>query len=94
MQPFFFAIDLAALASRREFLNLEKWLQDKIVEHKDVFVRACLEFLSQKVAAEVSRQETNSPPTTVPLSPEVISIFLKVLSERLVYNTWSRDSRN
>lgn len=82
IQPYYFAIDLAALASRREFLNLEKWLQEKIVEHKDVFIRVCLEFLGQKLAAEISRQESNSVPSTVPLSLEVISTFLKVLSER------------
>ncbi|KAI9310521.1 CCR4-Not complex component, Not1-domain-containing protein [Dichotomocladium elegans] len=81
IQPFFFSIDLAALASRREFLNLEKWLQEKIAEHKDVFIRACLEFLSQKIAAEVSRQESKAAPQTVPLSVEVIGIFLKTLSE-------------
>ncbi|KAI9256566.1 CCR4-Not complex component, Not1-domain-containing protein [Phascolomyces articulosus] len=81
IQPFFFSIDLAALASRREFLNLEKWLQEKIGEHKDVFIHTCLRFLTQKLAAEVSRQEANMAPSTVPLSPEVIGIFLKVLSD-------------
>ena len=29
-QPFPFVIDLAILASRREYLNLEKWLTDKV----------------------------------------------------------------
>ena len=82
IQPFFFSIDLAALASRREFLNLEKWLQEKIAEHKDVFIHTCLRFLTQKLAAEVSRQEANLAPSTVPLSPEVIAVFLKVLSDR------------
>lgn len=36
--PFAFVIDLAALASRREYLKLDKWLTDKIREHG---VRAC-----------------------------------------------------
>lgn len=31
--PFAFVIDLAALASRREYLKLDKWLTDKIREH-------------------------------------------------------------
>lgn len=31
--PFAFVIDLACLASRREYLKLEKWLTDKIREH-------------------------------------------------------------
>lgn len=57
-------------------------MQDKIIEHKDVFIRVCLEFLSQKLAAEASRVEGNATPTTMPLSMEVIGVFLKVLSER------------
>ncbi|KAF7728004.1 hypothetical protein EC973_006769 [Apophysomyces ossiformis] len=81
VQPFFFAIDLAALASRREYLNLEKWLQDKIAENGDAFVRSCLDFLSQKIAAEISRQDTNTAPSTVPLSLEVMGLFLKILAE-------------
>lgn len=32
--PFAFVIDLAALASRREYLKLDKWLTDKIREHQ------------------------------------------------------------
>ena len=32
--PFAFVIDLACLASRREYLKLEKWLNDKIIEHQ------------------------------------------------------------
>lgn len=31
--PFAFVIDLACLASRREYLKLDKWLSDKIREH-------------------------------------------------------------
>ena len=32
--PFVFVIDLAALASRREYLKLDKWLKDKLKEHQ------------------------------------------------------------
>ncbi len=31
--PFAFVIDLACLASRREYLKLDKWMSDKIREH-------------------------------------------------------------
>ena len=31
--PFNFVIDLACLASRREYLKLDKWMTDKIREH-------------------------------------------------------------
>jgi CCR4-NOT transcription complex subunit 1 len=43
IRPFAFAIDLAALASRREYLNLEKWLQDRINERQLEFVQVWLE---------------------------------------------------
>lgn len=46
--PFPFAIELACLASRREFLDLEKWLRKSIVAHRAAFVRACLRFLEGK----------------------------------------------
>lgn len=82
MQPFLFTIDLAALATRREYLNLEKWLQDKINEHGAVFSQACLKFLSNKVRAELARQESNSAPITVPLSMEVVNVFIKTISDR------------
>ena len=43
--PFDFAIELAALAARREYLNIEKWLQERISYHRSTFlmVRSCLQ---------------------------------------------------
>ncbi|KAK4519925.1 uncharacterized protein ATC70_010169 [Mucor velutinosus] len=83
IQPFLFTIDLAALATRREYLNLEKWLQDKIKEHGVVFSQACLKFLSNKVRAELARQESSSAPMTVPLSMDVVNVFIKTISDSL-----------
>jgi CCR4-NOT transcription complex subunit 1 len=80
--PAFFTIDLAALASRNSHVDMEKWLQDKIGESKDnSFPRLTLDFLAHKVSSEMSRQETNAPPTTVPLSVESMKTLLKVLEE-------------
>lgn len=47
-QSYPFIIDLACLASRREYLKLEKWLTDKIREHGEVFVMACIKFLHRR----------------------------------------------
>jgi len=47
-RPYSFAIDLAALAARREILNLEKWLQDKINDNGNSFVKACIAYLKDK----------------------------------------------
>lgn len=46
-EPFHFSIQLATLASRREFLNLDKWLQLRLVEHGDVFASACLNYIAE-----------------------------------------------
>jgi len=47
-QSFPFVIDLACLASRREYLKLEKWLTDKIRDHGEIFVTACVKFLQRR----------------------------------------------
>lgn len=48
VQSFPFVIDLACLASRREYLKLEKWITDKIRDHGEVFVTACVKFLQRR----------------------------------------------
>lgn len=35
--PFAFSVEFAAIAARRDFLNLEKWLQDNLTIHRDSF---------------------------------------------------------
>ncbi|XP_072169675.1 CCR4-NOT transcription complex subunit 1-like [Diadema setosum] len=46
--PFLFVIDLACLASRREYLKLDKWMTDKIREHGESFVQTCVKFLKRR----------------------------------------------
>ena len=46
--PFAFVIDLACLASRREYLKLDKWLSDKIREHQEPFIQTCVNFLKRR----------------------------------------------
>lgn len=78
---FAFAIDLASLASRREYLNLEKWLQDNINIHRDALFQACLKFLREKTLTE-ARPESGGGQKSAPvinLSLETTAIFFKVL---------------
>lgn len=44
LKPTMFVIDLACLASRREYLNMGKWLSDKLVEHEGQLVDMCVIF--------------------------------------------------
>ncbi|KAI9104094.1 CCR4-Not complex component, Not1-domain-containing protein [Phlyctochytrium arcticum] len=77
LQPYSFTIDLAALASRREFLNLEKWLQDHLIEGGDQFANSCLSFLREKVG--LSQRADAGKGRMVPLSLDVLATFLRVL---------------
>ncbi|KAJ3092021.1 hypothetical protein HK102_011503 [Quaeritorhiza haematococci] len=79
IKPYSFSIDLAALASRRDYLNLEKWLQDHIRDEGDVFVRACLDFLAEKVTTQILREQSNAMQQSVPLSGDVVATFLRIL---------------
>ncbi|KAF8674211.1 Not1 protein [Rhizoctonia solani] len=83
VRPFEFALDVAALASRREYLNLDKWLADNITTHGPEFVHAVIAFLESKVKGEIARNASGSdqPPEsrTMPLNPQTIAIFIRVL---------------
>lgn len=48
VRSFMFVIDLACLASRREYLKLEKWLSDKIRDHGEPFIQAIVKFLQRR----------------------------------------------
>ncbi|GAA6057943.1 hypothetical protein JCM3770_004447 [Rhodotorula araucariae] len=81
LRPFVLALDLAALASRREYLNLDKWLATQMQQHGAQLVRATLEFVGHKVQHELRRQEMDHPPepTTLALNAATIAVFMRVL---------------
>lgn len=58
-QSYPFIIDLACLASRREYLKLEKWLTDKIREHGEPFVTACIKFLQRRCPQLIGKNDDN-----------------------------------
>lgn len=49
---FSLALDLAILASTREFLNLEKWVTDKISNHGTPFIVSCMAYLADKIQSQ------------------------------------------
>lgn len=84
VRPFTFALDVAALASRREYLNLDKWLADNAANHGGEFLHSVIVFLDQKMESEkVSR--ISVPPIenrTMTLSPSTITIILRMLRNK------------
>lgn len=87
VRPFTFAMDVAALASRREYLNLDKWLLDNVVAHGVEFLRGVIEFLdnkmqNEKIARTIDPQAENR---AMALNPATISIFLRILRNQYVF---------
>ncbi|KAF9430928.1 hypothetical protein BGZ94_002057 [Podila epigama] len=75
VKSFAFAIDLAVLASSRNLLALDKWLMSRVASGQDIFVRACLDYLSERIVND-SRQDGAS---LKELPVDSIAVFLQVL---------------
>ena len=88
VRPFVFALDVAALASRREYLNLDKWLADNILAHGADFLHSVVVFLDQKMESEkicrISDPAVES--RTMPLNPQTITIILRTLRNKYVHH--------
>ncbi|XP_055951329.1 CCR4-NOT transcription complex subunit 1-like isoform X2 [Argiope bruennichi] len=68
LTPFLFVIDLACLASRREYLKLDKWLTDKVRDHGESFVESCVNFLTRRSPQIMGGniKEENLPKSALP----------------------------
>lgn len=75
-QSYPFIIDLACLASRREYLKLEKWLSDKISENGESFVMACVKFLHRR-CPQVGKDDALTK--IVPLPTETLTTMIVCL---------------
>ncbi|CDU22470.1 related to CDC39-transcriptional regulator protein [Sporisorium scitamineum] len=78
-RPFAFALDVAALASRREAIDLDAWLQDNINRHGSDFIRAVLEFLDIKAKDDLAKPDPQADQSFVPLTVQNVASFLKAL---------------
>ncbi|XP_059651610.1 uncharacterized protein LOC132299153 [Cornus florida] len=82
MIPSSFGIKLAALASRKELVDLEKWLSTNLCTYKDIFFEECLKFLKEvqlAAAQDVSANQFHLPSAPWNLYSETSSTFLKIL---------------
>lgn len=79
-RSFMFVIDLACLASRREYLKLEKWLTDKIREHGETFVSAIIKFLQRRCPQIMGNKVVDDQiPKAAQLPHETITTMLACL---------------
>ena len=87
VRPFIFALDVAALASRREYLNLDKWLADNVNAHGAEFLHAVISFLDLKAQVDKACRLTDpsNESKTMALNPQTVAIFLRVLRNGYVF---------
>jgi CCR4-NOT transcription complex subunit 1 len=81
-----FVLDVASLAARREYLNLEKWLQEMITQWGSEFWSACYRFLRMKAEAEYLATREGGKVTMVNLRVGPVHTFLTVLDSRYVFS--------
>ncbi|PIN21929.1 hypothetical protein CDL12_05383 [Handroanthus impetiginosus] len=81
MIPFYFGIRFAALASKKEIMDLENWLSTHLVTHKDPFYEECLKFLKdvQIGAQDISANRFQPPGALLNVYLEACPTVLKVL---------------
>ncbi|GAU24430.1 hypothetical protein TSUD_391390 [Trifolium subterraneum] len=80
--PSYYSIRLAAVASRKEILDLEKWLSNNLTTYKDAFFEECLKFLKEVQAGgsqNLSGQTFHQSGGILNLFTETTATFLKVL---------------
>ena len=75
-----FVIDLACLASRREYLKLDKWLMDKIQSIGEPFVAAAVKFLNKRCPSLVAGNKSlDGNPAIISLPSETLATLLSCL---------------
>uniref|UniRef100_A0A2A4JSL1 CCR4-NOT transcription complex subunit 1 n=1 Tax=Heliothis virescens TaxID=7102 RepID=A0A2A4JSL1_HELVI len=79
VQSFPFVIDLACLASRREYLKLDKWLTDKIRDHGEGFVSSMVKFLQRRCPLVLGKGPEEQLPKAAQLPHETIATMLACL---------------
>lgn len=80
VRSFLFIIDLACLASRREYLKLDKWLTDKMREHGEAFVQVIIKFLQRRCPQIMGSKLVDDPiPKLAQLPHETLSTILTCL---------------
>ena len=80
-----FVIDLACLASRREYLKLDKWLLDKIHNNGEQFITESIKFLNRRcnllMTNPTEQQQAQQQQTSASLPSETLAIMIACLHQ-------------
>ena len=80
-----FGIDLAALAHRKNLVDLDQWAQNKLPNRSSDLVRHLMRYLEIKVEDELRVTRREQPgPKTIPLATKTVVGMLNILDEHAV----------
>ncbi|KAL8937215.1 MAG: hypothetical protein Q9211_003799 [Gyalolechia sp. 1 TL-2023] len=80
-----FGIDLAALAHRKNLVDLDQWAQDKLPNRSSDLIRHLMRYLEIKVEDELRVARREQPgPKTIPLAVKTVVTMLNILDEHAV----------
>ena len=80
-----FGLDLAALAHRKDYLNLNRWAEDKLAHDPNALVSALSKFLVLKAQDELRTARDEQPvPCTVSLSLGTVRCMLVMLDDHMI----------
>lgn len=71
----YFSVDLAALASLREALDLSRWIDDSINKHGTQFAEVLLSFTKDRLEKQRNTSTNENRPSQVVVTPESFQIF-------------------
>ncbi|EGT51973.1 hypothetical protein CAEBREN_01277 [Caenorhabditis brenneri] len=79
-----FMVDLACLASKRDYLNLEKWIEDKEKAHGEAMIVAVLQYIQKKYQQpQLVAAVTPKPQVAAPGSPsDPIHVLIPFVAKR------------
>lgn len=75
-----FCLELAALAFRREYLNLEKWLNEQFQARGVPFMQASVSFIDAKLREDVPTEQGGSTTPRLNISVGTLAVFLRSLA--------------
>ncbi|XP_047337457.1 CCR4-NOT transcription complex subunit 1 [Impatiens glandulifera] len=88
MVPFSFGIRLAALASRKDLLDMEKWIKSNVTTYTDPLFEECIRFIKEQFSSyqDVSAGNPHQSVSLSNLYSEAASTIFKVLQDQVPLN--------
>ena len=80
-EDYYFAVNLAILAGKRDFLHYDVWLQRRISDVGTPFIKALLKYIKEHIVTPIFEYQKRSPNTPEPTADQ-LELFKQQVLER------------